>query len=224
LGNWSEVDRRVEKIVDEVADDAHQPDPDQSSTKLGDVARVWLSKGKLILDKSTWDQAPRYDLKDVQLPEAYAREITYYFGEALPKKHRSKGPEIAVRMAKLVAAKYREGNGISYEYWERFLRDQFGFAPRKRGDLAKLLDHAKALGVIQVAKVAAQGRWATTYDVGLCMAQHIGTETVAHDGQPLTAEDYRRLDDIFEGCADEELLPVVSVLDIGKRRITIELS
>jgi hypothetical protein len=209
LGNWAEVDHRIERIVDEVEDNLHQPNPEQSSATLTEVAKVWMNKGKLILDKTTWEQAPRYDLADVELPEAYAREITYYFGEALPKKHRTLAPQIAVRMAKLSAKKYREGNGISYQYWEMFLKDQFGFAPRKRGDLAKLLEQAKALGVIQVARTAAQGRWATMYDVGLRMAQHIGMETVAHKAGPLTEADYQKLEQVFDGCAADLSLLVL---------------
>jgi len=209
LGNWEEVDRRIERIVDEVEDNFYQPDPERSSTILTEVAKVWMAKGRLILDKSTWEQIPRYDLTDVELPEIYAREITYYFGEALPKKHRAKAPQIAVRMAKLSAQKYREGNGISYSYWESFLRDQFEFAPRKRGDLAKLLKHAKALGVIQVAREAAQGRWATVYDVGVRMAEHIGMDAVAHKAGALTDVDYQMLETVFGGCADDVPLPVL---------------
>lgn len=208
LGNWGEVDHRIEGIVDEVENNLHQPNPEESSAILTEVAKVWMGKGKLILDKSSWEQTPRYNLADVELPDAYAREITYYFGEALPKKHRAKAPQIAVRMAKLAATKYREGNGISYDYWTTFFRDQFGFAPRKRGDLAKLLEQAKALGVIQVAKVAVQGQWATTYDVGLHMAGHIGVETITHKAQRLTEEDYLKLEELFKGVATDQLLPV----------------
>jgi len=197
LGNWTEVDRRIERIVGQVENNHHQPKPEESNLILTQVAKVWMGKGKLILDKETWEQTPRYDLGDVELPEAYAQEITYYFAEALPKKHRAKAPHIAVRMGKLSAQKYREGNGISYEYWEQFLKDQFDFAPRKCGDTAKLLKHAKALGVIQVAKPAVQGQWATTYDVGLRMAQYIGMGTINHNAQPLTADDYRKLEEVF---------------------------
>jgi hypothetical protein len=209
LGNWVEVDRRIDHIVGEVEDNSCQPDPERSSQILAEVAKVWMNKGRLILNKSTWEQTPRYDLTDVELPEIYAREITYYFGEALPKKQRAKAPQIAVRMAKLSAQKYREGNGISYLYWETFLRDQFEFAPRKRGDLAKLLKHAKALGVIQVAREAAQGRWATVYDVGLRIATHIGLEAVAHEAGPLTAGDYQRLEQVFGGFANDVPLTVL---------------
>lgn len=210
LGNWGEVDRRIDRIVAEVEGNLYQPDPERSSAILTEVAKVWMTKGRLILDKATWEQAPRYDLSDVELPDVYAREITYYFGEALPKKHRSKAPKIAVRMAKLSAHKYREGNGISYSYWERFLRDQFGCAPRKRGDLAKLLEHAKAMGVIQVAREAAQGRWATLYDVGLRMAHHIGMDAVAHKAGSLAADDYEKLEAVFGGFAHDVPLPVLA--------------
>ena len=187
LSNPREVMRCIKKQVKGVATNAGQKDQAKSDRILERTVSTWKAKGKDLLNRMTWGTAGGYEgatpynfnTIDKKLAEADLDVAMPRFVPAFPKKWqfvvKQNLERVMFAMARLADIKYREGNGISVNYWQAFFRDQFLMEMGIR-NVWNVLRAALDLGIIQKADHCFRGR-ATVYCVGPRMRGYFTTST-----------------------------------------------
>jgi hypothetical protein len=170
--DWSSIDATIcSDVAKAYSDNGGQKDIDVSNKKLEMAVACWQKIGFKLSDKTTWSHRARRPegIRHVEWSDEEKKNIFYYLGPALGKKHAHLACEVADGIIKLVAELHASKNGMDYGYWAAFLNEQFGIACKNRNKVARIIRACEALGLVEVHRKAIWGQrrgFATIYRPG----------------------------------------------------------
>lgn len=151
--DWSAIGSTIANDVAKAySGNAGQGDVDGSNAKLATAVACWRKIGFTLSDKTTWKHGgkrPKGGLH-VEWSEEDKDTISSLLGPALGRKHGHLACEVAKGIVNLVAEKHAGANGIRYDYWAAFLRDQYGIRCGNRNTIARIVKACVALGLVEV--------------------------------------------------------------------------
>jgi hypothetical protein len=143
-------------------DNGRQSDPQGSKEKLEKSVETWHSKGLYFEDKSTWDLTYGYArVSPVIFTEHQKHNICTYLAPLLTKRDlggRDRN-DVAIQLmgAVIQLVQGKRGQGISYNYWAKYIKGTCGIYCDNRNKLSKLKQAWLDLGFIRVVSKGATG-------------------------------------------------------------------
>jgi hypothetical protein len=155
-GDWEEVERTIRSTVKQFYKNHNQPSTDvhwDSRETLLQTAAAWRLSRFKFSDLTTWNQ--RQDPFGAGPSIAWTAQEQTEVKNVLCPVLNIKTPEMAIGVVdaiiKLVAAKEKAEDGISYKYWQSFLRDRFELRMGNRNKVHSFLDALGPKGLDLIA-------------------------------------------------------------------------